>query len=540
MQKLIDEISTILSPRIAKSVTYVEQGKRFCAAGTQTTFLAKIEELIDDISNDGTKLIWLTGDPGVGKSTITASVAGKYKDKKLLLVQFFISRSHASTRDPNSIFPTIAYQLAKQHPKAARTIRNSLEQQSSLSDYITDIQALKLFVEPMKVLSDLDPSKPIVIVIDAFDELDGDIRGTTEILAKAIMMLPKNVKVFVSSRQEHGIRTCISRMMRHNRATQINLDISDPSLIADVAMYLRNQIARVVSDNLDDMEEWPGEDVMQALCARASGLFIWAVTVIEFIQANIVASGSEGLKEVLDDINSKGMGSINTLYHAILTRLCPDGDDGWVFERFRRIVGSIIALEEPQALATFTGLLDLRKTNTSDPVDIKHFFRRFRTVLVPGTDDINDTTIPRLHRSFIEFITTNCDYCFRVNTVASHAELAVRCLHQLHDLRRDMCDIECLAMFNINIPDLPSKIDECLSAQLRYACRFWSIHLLRGKSMTDIAAQQFHDFFHEHLLHWIETMSLLDYNSVFSLLGKAAEWAHVRFLLYASLKNMVT
>jgi hypothetical protein len=153
-------------------------------------------------------------------------------------------------------------------------------------------------------------------------------------------------------------------------------------------------------------------------------------------------------------------------------------------------------------------------------------------VLVVGTGDIDDTTVPRLHKSFVEFITTTCDNRFRVNQTSSSTALAVQCFWQLNSLRRDMCEIEHIATFNANIPDLSLRIERHLSLPLRYACRFWAIHLSRSDGREDTVRQLFRDFFYEHLLHWVETMSLLDYNSVFSLLERAAEWEYVRIFLY--------
>jgi hypothetical protein len=381
------------------------------------------------------------------------------------------------------------------------------------------------------VVSDLNPLEPIVIILDGFDELVGDIRETTEILSKAIAALPRNVKIFITSRPEHDVQTFLFRMMSQHRATHINLDTSDPSSIKDVALYFRERIGRIMSD-IKDEEEWPGEDAMQVLCEKASGLFIWAATAIKFIRARISADGSECLDDVLKDLNAEGMEDIDALYYTILNRTCPratdSAKDSWPFERFRRIVGCIAVLQEPLALASLKGLLNLRKTEKSRPVDIEHFIRQLRTVLVSGTDDITDTTIPRLHKSFVEFIIKDCAGDFRVNMAKSHMEVAIQCLRQLSGLKRDMCNIEHLARFNTDIPDLFTKIDEHLSAPLRYACRFWSIHLHQAKSMTDVTVHQlFRDFFFRHLLHWIETMSLLDYNAVFSSLETAALFAQV-------------
>jgi hypothetical protein len=485
------------------------------------------------MSDNSPRLFWLTGVPGVGKSSISASIARTFDDKNLLWAQLFISRSHFGTTDPNRIFPSIAHQLAERDPKAALTIHAALEKQKSLVHNIADDQAVKLFVEPIKVISALRPSDPIIVVIDALDEIEGEVSETTEILTKAISALPRNAKVFISSRPEQGIQILFSRMVNKKGAAHLDLDTSNPLSIRDVGMFFRSEIKKTVSNHLLEEEQWPGEGWMQTLCDRASGLFIWAVTAIKYIRARITAAGSQCLDEVLDDLNTGGKGGINDLYNAILQRTCASDEDIRESETFRRIVGLIIVLQEPLPLAGLRCLLDLHIPGTKRPIHLEHFIRRFRSVLVVGTGDIDDTTVPRLHKSFVEFITNDCDDRFRVSAITSGEALAIQCLCQLNGLSRDMCEIEHFAKFNFDIPDLSLRIERYLSPHLRYACRFWAVHLSDRKATEVVTVRQlFLDFFYQHLLHWIEVMSLLEYNSVFSLLERAAEWAHVMSFLY--------
>ena len=439
-----------------------------------------------------------------------------------------------------------------------------------------------LFLKPIQVASDLSSSKTILVVIDALDEYDRECHRIANIFSKAIAKLPPNAKVLVSSRPEEGIRAHFSPMLDAGDATRIDLDTSTPSSILDVAMFLREQIKEIVStEGLE--REWPGEEEMQGLCDKASGLFIWAVTAAKFMRAQIVANGSECLDGVLDELNTRGMGDINALYHTILKRTYPDDD--WAFERFRRIVGCIIVLQEPLYLVTLKDLLNLQKPNTSRPADVKHFIRRLRTVLVVGTDEINDKTVPRLHKTFVEFITSEQAERFRVNMVASNEELAVQCLRQLNSLTRDMCGIEHLAAFNDDIQDLSARMDDYFPPELRYACRFWSFHFpqeakekpssrkkrrsaagARAKrkrkeiddgdttyptkcsrnrrgatgASIEIATEGvavpassklpdlFQDFLNQHLLHWMEAMSLFGDRTMILLLERATRWVNVR------------
>jgi hypothetical protein len=85
---------------------------------------------------------WVTGKPGVGKSTIGAKVAETFEDEKSLYAQFFVTRNIAATTDPDNIIPTMAKQLAEKSPLAALVIQDKLET-TPLSD-IKNFQIAKL------------------------------------------------------------------------------------------------------------------------------------------------------------------------------------------------------------------------------------------------------------------------------------------------------------------------------------------------------------------------------------------------------------
>ena len=79
-----------------------------------------------DTNYDTKNCWWITGKPGVGKSTIGAKVAETFKDEKSLYAQYFTTRNIAVTTDPDNIFPTLAQQLAKKSPLAALVIQEKI------------------------------------------------------------------------------------------------------------------------------------------------------------------------------------------------------------------------------------------------------------------------------------------------------------------------------------------------------------------------------------------------------------------------------
>jgi hypothetical protein len=214
---------------------------------------------------------------------------------------------------------------------------------------------------------------------------------------------------------------------------------------------------------------------MEVVCMRASGLFIWAATVVKFFQEQINALGRECLDDLLNAVSIDGMDDINALYGAILQIVYKGRKNKWEFETFRRVVGCIVVLQEPLCLTEIKNLLDLRQNVSSKRVDIQHLVRRLRTVLVPGTNTINGQTITRLHKSFFEFITSKrANRHFRVNSNISNGELAAQCLRQLAGLSDRHTSLSGI---------YPAEAMGSLPAGFGYAIQFGSWHLFQKKSV---------------------------------------------------------
>lgn len=420
-------LSETLIPHTVENPTYMHQGKQPCDAGTRVEILNDIFGWIDDITHESRNFLWLTGDPGCGKSTITASVARDCKDKHVLWAQLFINRKSDNTTKPQFFFPSIARQFSDRSRDVQRALHDALVEQPSLIDDIGIDQARKLLVDAIAIACGLDQNSPVVVVIDALDETDRSrLKETAMIFSQLFEALRDhpNAKVFISSRTEDDISSPFSRTLSDKRVKHIHLDTSTQSSIDDVGAFLKRRLFQIVQDNNLDWDVWPGDKHLKVLITRASGLFIWAVTAVRFIQQQIDALGAECLNDVLDLLNTEVMTDVTTLYNIILQLTYPASSSEWEFQKFRRIVGAIVVLREPLSLADLGSLLDLRRTPTSTPVDIVNFVRRLRTLLAAGTDAITPQTIPRLHKSFFEFITSEgIDDRFRIDQEDARVKL---------------------------------------------------------------------------------------------------------------------
>ena len=403
----------------------------------------------------------MSGEPGVGKSAITASIAKESKHRKVLWAQLFINRNDARTIDPRFFFPSIAQQMSKSSLAVEHAVQETLREQPELmNDDISIDQAKKLFVNTIRIASKSTPTSPVVIVIDALDETDFKrLEATVAVLSEVLLGLPRNAKVFISSRAEEVIRDVFGPQITHTRVRHMHLSAKDS--ISEVTTFLERRIAAIMKKYHIDLSQW-GEERMRKLCMQASGLFIWAVTAIEYIQAEIEEGGKECLSVVLDQLNTAGMENVNTLYLTILKQTYRRESGPWRYQRFHRIMGAILVQQSPLCIADIEGLLNLQNPVTHTLADVEHFVRRLRTVLVTGAGEINRRTVPRVHRSFSDFVTSAGAEDFRVDTTDSDGELALQCIHQLRQ-------------FWLGVKRGRQEVP----AQLPYAILHWSSHLTR-------------------------------------------------------------
>ncbi|KAG6811210.1 hypothetical protein H0H92_008505 [Tricholoma furcatifolium] len=460
-----------LNPLTVAKPTYVTQAKAPCHEGTRTKVLDDIRQWINDVSTASQNFLWLTGDPGCGKSAITASIAQEYRKQHVLWAQFFVNRNAIETTNPNTYFPSIARQMSEHSEALEHHVYDTLKRDPTVTDEISALQASELFIGTLQKAASLNPSTPVLVVIDGLDETDKlRLQDTATIFSQLFEGLPQhlNAKILISSRTENEIYRPFTTMMDVKHVKHIHLDTSDS--FKDVLLYLETALSSVFMKHGLAPAFWLTSERLQMLADQASGLFVWAVTVVRLVNAHLTKQGREGLHSVFSTLTgSTRMKDINELYGVTLDLVYDDDAELWNLEKFRRIMGAIVVAREPLTLKQLEELLDLRKTPDSDLVDIEHFVRSLRTVLIAGLDDVTMDTIPRLHKSFYEYVTSdNTAERFRVDVDAANAEMAFQCLYHITSAYAIVHSTQ----FSSTLSDVKH-----LPYAIRYSLRFCTSHL---------------------------------------------------------------
>lgn len=252
---------------------------------------------------------------------------------------------------------------------------------------------------------------------------------------------------------------------------------------------------------------WPNKKDLDALVSRANGLFIYASTALKFIQ-DINADDPCGQLEILLQTKADGFCSLysdlDTIYAQILSGALPAQATRNRQENFKTIVGAIVLLLNPLSslvLAKFLGVSAELITTT--------LMRLHSIIVVPHTAD---SPIHTLHASFADYL-TSLDRCtnplYFVDAPHHHGKLAILCLsHMSLLLNRDICNINDPSKLNSEVVHLQDLVSTFIPLHLQYSCKHWADHLSHAPNNLD-TYKKLKAFCFQHILHWLEVLSLL-------------------------------
>ncbi|KAJ7592834.1 quinon protein alcohol dehydrogenase-like superfamily [Mycena floridula] len=470
-----------------------------CYKGTREDILRQIDLWISG-NETNNRCLCIVGIPGSGKSTIAATVARELLDasnspRTVLIAEFFIRRGFTETSDLDNIIPTIAQQLYQLSTKMAEVIRNALSARPTLVYPISNAQIDELFLAPLCAIS-----KTIVIIIDALDELI-EPALFSQFLAYLIPKLPFNARLLLTTRNENDILIHLDPLI-----TKISLELHVSDSVDDVKYYITEKLR----DNLrlkflDDEEwrNWPTPAQIQSLSNHASGLFIWGATAVSHITQFVYDEGVSGRDEALAEVNSLGMNDLDVLYGFILRRLLPKSNPSTKLDHICRVIGLLIVSPVLLSVGTIREFLSIKPHE----FDIKHFIQRARSVLLPGIVQVDDDSIPQLHNSFVDFITSPRAKEFQIHEPYHHG-LALCCaLKSMEALHFNMCSLESSHLENQDVRDLEKHLIQ-IPYHIRHSCHYWGYHLRwMGKDELFLLAK-LKDFMEIQFLFWLEILSL--------------------------------
>ncbi|KAF4617269.1 hypothetical protein D9613_006361 [Agrocybe pediades] len=249
----------------------------------------------------GKQFMWLSGAAGCGKSAIAQSTIEVCIGRGIRLASFFFSRSDSTRNHAGSLVATLAYQLYCAFPgtELRKDILSTIAEEPLIFKKTLQQQFTALILKPLtnhlsKPQSTQQPV-PFLIVIDGLDECIDRSAQKAILTGVAKCMRTSNscFPIFIASRPEHDIKLSFGTKLLQDIHTRLSLDLADDEYNADsdIRLYLVDRFAEI-KDDFDNRatgrnlaHDWPGDEVIEMLVKKSSRQFIYAATVIRYVES---------------------------------------------------------------------------------------------------------------------------------------------------------------------------------------------------------------------------------------------------------------
>jgi hypothetical protein len=486
---------------------YLCGNKQGCMKGTRRDVLLQLESWLKDEQDK--RVFWLNGLAGTGKSSIAQTFAEmSFADGKLG-ASFFCSRDFEDRSNLSSIFPTLAFQLAHRYPRFRQELLLVLMANPDVGRETLCSQMEKLIVGPFQAIK-----TSILIIVDALDECRDEEPASAllSVLSRYVDKIPL-VKFFITGRPEPRIRSGfrLESLRPHTDVLRLH-DVEPDSVDSDIKLFLKTRLTDIAKNrsNCNLTGHWPSPQDIDAVSKKAAGFFIYASTVVKFV-ASPHYPPDERLALITSlpqDTSHEGKSGIDLLYIQVLGQAFRDVDQDF-YSHLKLVVGAVLLVFRPLSINTLSDLL----RNHGTPAGISSVLRALHSLLIVPENTEDPVRI--IHKSFPDFL-MDPGRCtdhqrFFIDPSIYHREILFSCLNVMKGrLKKNICQLDDHVSLS-EVEDLPARRSAYIGDSLEYACRFWTNHLVRipgsGPDVKEIH-KAVDEFFVNHLLFWIEVLSL--------------------------------
>lgn len=375
-----------------------------CLDGTRKTVLADVKDWLANSSVDVPNVLWVSGAPGAGKTAVASTIVNiLLRDKSFEsydCAKFFIKRAKSDLRNPRKIWRSIAFQLVEMHRDVKVEILDVMTGKSGRTypeDAKVEDQFGQLICEPLKrLITTRASSQRIVVVIDALDECDmgnkDEWRAFLDSIVKWSKDLPTACKLVITGRIESEIEEKL-RIISHPLILDTGDHVTDES---------RDDIRRFFEAKLEVKDGVLGSraDVIAALTRHAAGLFVWATTVVAYVnQKNSDLKGR--LEAVLDNMAKIKVKDdyIGGLYAQILFASSADLNPREL-NSMSLVLASLVLLKEQLPKKALLALLAPKGLESRSLDSIISIVESLKSVIVIKGDGV----LRVRHKSFSDFL----------------------------------------------------------------------------------------------------------------------------------------
>ncbi|EKM77694.1 hypothetical protein AGABI1DRAFT_93069 [Agaricus bisporus var. burnettii JB137-S8] len=305
-----------------------------CFPGTRTQY---IEDIIQWATSDDSTfpLHWVMGPAGVGKSAVAQTSSERLKESGQLGAAFFFGGAGGYDRPHSRLFTSVAYQLSTELPDYHEILDRVVSHDKTLITKNMSSQFNSLIVNPLRELQARGKQvERRAIIIDGLDECENvDAQcELIQIIAESSHNRATPFRWAFFSRPEPHIEATFSKASLSSICRTAVLQVSR-TVDGEIGSYLRGGFDNIVRRrNISMPSPWPTDRDVRKVVEASAGLFIYAATVLRFVENSWSLRLQEPLETVLDIISERSTVSntatifaeIDVLYTLIMQRV-PSG-----------------------------------------------------------------------------------------------------------------------------------------------------------------------------------------------------------------------
>ncbi len=377
--------------------------------GTRMRAMADLRTFITD-SEGKSGTLWCRGMAGTGKSSLMASLYGDLTSRAKIRCSstVFIRYDRNIRADPSKIISTIARFLCDAVPfDVCCAISRAIETNPwvvKMSISSTKDQFSQLLQQPLRSIAGLARRGPLVVIIDGLDECGDVPEEILQVLAEGFGQDLHFVRLIIASRPLERILNAFTGRVTEQKLPVINLDASskDVDAVGDIHKYVISRFCDIYNSMSDDgkFHTWCDDfGVVDRVAEQARGLFIWAVTVCNFI----ADSACESRVNAVLGNEKNSIHPLTNLYQTTLNVIVGEntGDSNKdLTEDIHAVLAVLVRAGRPKHLKILEKEIHLSRSDSKSGPPVLSILAKLFSVLQLTDQNM----IQPIHQSFYDFL----------------------------------------------------------------------------------------------------------------------------------------
>ena len=384
--------------------------------GTREWIFKSIGDWLDDRASPHRVMV-ISGNPGMGKTVISAVVSQRMQIAGRLSGSHFCQHDDSRYRDPRLMLQSLACHLCQAMPNYKDALVEQLSRNLGKDLNNMDVKELfaLLFKEPLSTVQ--DPGRNTLIVIDGLDE--SEYQGHNELLhviSNHFSMLPVWIRILITTRPERSIIDALRHL------EPIELEQKQEENLNDIQTLFEIQLSHQISEEHKDI-------LLKELVKKSEGLFIYAYFIVDFIQKNVSILTPDQLERVLPShISSVYLSYFKRLENELCKALNADE------ETFLRFLCALTAAREPLPVEFIAKILNLEVKSLAAQRKVNKAISCISTLL-----PVREGRLHFFHKSIKDWLVASSPYeqhDFKVDEKEGHIVLSDLCASELDSIKQ--------------------------------------------------------------------------------------------------------